>query len=283
MKSARHSAKGKDAPSYSKDADAHFDTHQRSPNRLNNVRKWTNIRVETESTSDAMVEYSSSDFHKMTDLPTHFVRNLLEVPEDHPKAKDIRFLLDRAEKYVKCKDAQKEFATLLKDMSPEKQQLLQDVVARLMLQRMREEAARAGKEEVPVAVAVPMPAEEVLPAKRTVEEPAVEEQPAQKKAKGNDGVVVNLLLDRKTVSKATSTEEKLAIMVRLNEEKGNGRLEYNAKQFVWKYLKPTMYCLETHCGGEVEVFARKYPKYSHTTFEKCCDGTGSVCTPKENK
>ena len=131
-----------------------------------------------------------------------------------------------------------------------------------------------------MAVAVPMPAEEVVPTKRTVEEPAVEKQPAQKKVKGND---MNELVGRFEVSKATSTEEKMAIMVRLNEEKGNGRLVSNAKQFVKRYLKQTMYCLETHCGGEVEVLARKYPDYNHTTFKECCDGTGSACTPKQKK
>ena len=130
---------------------------------------------------------------------------------------------------------------------------------------------------MPREVAVVDMAEEGVAAEEAVEEQMEKEQPAKKKATKNE------LVERKTIGNENDTEEKLAIMLRLNEERGNGKLAYNAKQFVNKYLKPTMYCLETHCGGDVEVFARKYPKYSHTTFEKCCGGTGSVCTPKEKK
>ena len=51
-----------------------------------------------------------------------------------------------------------------------------------------------------------------------------------------------------------------------------------ATQFVRLFLKPTLYCLETHFNSNVDLFAQKYPEYRHTLFikNKCCKG-GSNC------
>ena len=91
---------------------------------------------------------------------------------------------------------------------------------------------------------------------------------------------MNDLVERHKLKKgAATTEAKLAIMVGIEGKKEEwGKVTEAGKQFVKRYLRPTMYCLKNHCNGSVEVFATKYPEYQHTKFKAFCNGKGDCCS-----
>ena len=142
--SARHSKKSKDAPTYSKDAAAWYELHERNPHSLNNVRKWSNIRIQSEGNAEVMAQLGGSDYVQMTDLPHYFVHRILKVAENHPLVQQpvnlqalIPFLLEKASKYVTCDLPQKKFDNLLKEMSPERAKEFKEALEEVVVSRVR--------------------------------------------------------------------------------------------------------------------------------------------------
>ena len=158
------------------------------------------------------------------------------------------------------------------DYSEEKRNKINDLFKDVMLERARREAVAART----MAVAVPQPLPPAVvtpPKKRTAEEASVsEEQPANKKAKNN--------LDEKKDLQDKTTEEKVRTMLGWHQnKKENGPYTPAAKDFFKKSINPVVNCLENHCSGDVEAFARKYPNFAHSTFTKrCCKGRGDSCS-----
>jgi hypothetical protein len=273
-KSSRHSLKSKDAPIYEKDAASAYESHCRTPNSRNDVRDWTNIRVEDHSNAQAMAGYAGSDHHLIGDLPEHFRREVLGVGDDHQEKDNLTWLLERAAVYVTGSDAHKQLEDFMEDYSEEKQDELRQLIGRVIVEKRRRESVAARSQEVssPTAPAPPA-AVTPTPRKRTAEEASVsEEQPAKKKAKNN--------LDEKRELQDKSSEEKATIMLGWKQNrKENGPYTDAAKDFFKKCINPVVNCLENHCSGDVEAFAKKYPNFAHSTFAKrCCKGRGDSCS-----
>ena len=269
-KLARHSAKSKDAPSYEKDTGAACESHCRTPNAANNVRQWSNIRIEEHSNAQAMAAYAGSDHHKMRDLPKHFRKEVLGIGDDHQEKDNITFLMARAAGYATSNDAQKRLDSFLSTFSPERKQELEQLIQDAMLEQRRRETFAARNQlpnDATPAVAVVTP-----PRKRTPEE-ELPEQPAKKKKSKNN-------LDEKKDLQCMTTEDKVKTMLGWKQKKQeNGPYTDAANQFFKKSINPVLHCLEKHCNGEIDTFCSKYPNFAHSTFTKrCCKGKGDTCS-----
>jgi hypothetical protein len=98
--SARHSKKSKDAPSYSKDAAGSYQMQLDNPTPLNCVRQWRNITVQSTGNGEVMASLSGREYKTMAELPKYFVRDILKIKKEHPRAMDVHFLLNAATTYT---------------------------------------------------------------------------------------------------------------------------------------------------------------------------------------
>ncbi len=98
------------------------------------------------------------------------------------------------------------------------------------------------------------------------------EEPGQKEAKEKMEVEEGLQ-GREKVEKVTTMRGWH------QNKKENGPYTNTAKDFFKKCINPVVNCLENHCNGDAEAFAKKYPDFAHSSFaKKCCKGKGNSCS-----
>jgi hypothetical protein len=166
-KSARHAEKSTSAPRYSLDAGTQFKTHQLRGHVDNNVRKWTNIRVENAENTKEMLRLAGTTFIKMSELPERYVRDMLHIPEDHPLAYDAEFVYTTAINHNPSSSASQEFQDFKNTLHPKKAAELQKIVDRMIVAKSKEHSAET------LAAAFPAQPHTALDAK----------EPSQKKAR----------------------------------------------------------------------------------------------------
>ncbi len=92
--------------------------------------------------------------------------------------------------------------------------------------------------------------------------------PAAKKQKQN--VNGEDLEDRHLLRDLSTTKEKINVLLNLRPKvpkTKQGKLTGGARKFFYRFMNPTLTCLEKCHGGNVDSFASKYPTYQHTTWE----------------
>ena len=76
--------------------------------------------------------FGGSDHFKITDLPLHFVRNVIKIREGHPREMDMKFLIQEANNYISSDASEKKLneylATLLPNKADELRLMIDDVV-----------------------------------------------------------------------------------------------------------------------------------------------------------
>jgi hypothetical protein len=270
--SARHSQKSKDAPTYSKDAEALYKDHLQTPHEQNRVKKWTNIKIDAAGNAEVMAALSGSLFVEMKDLPVFFVEKMLGIHENNPRRKDPRYLLEAAYKYVTSDGPEKRFRQIQNTLHPDTARELSDVMGDLVLHRVRavlkQPQLALNALEVPPLSSNPNANQNANPnSKQTAPiENVLNDLPERKRLKSASGEL--------------TAQEKIEIMKEIEEKKTSwGKLTSGAKTFRSKFLTPAMNCLENHFDGDLQKFASKYPDFKHTLFPKqCCNGKGSSCS-----
>jgi hypothetical protein len=276
-KSARHSPSGKDAPSYSKDADANFASHLRNPQECNAVQKWRNIRIENAGNAQAMAAYAGNEAIPMHGLPNYFITQILGVKEHHVYFRNQAFLIREALKRSGAVDVRVRMKKFLVDLSPQ-----QEREFRFLLTMFLHEEKEKWQKQNPAATP-----REVLEHHPSVQAPVeVDTSAAGDDSRKRPRVdLENDLDDRHLLKDLLTAREKIQLMMKIDQERKTcGKLTKKAKEFHKKFVKPAVNCCVDHCGGNVDLFAQKWPGFQHTSFPtSCCSGKGgrgASCSPK---
>ena len=271
-KSARHSPKSTSAPRYSLDAAGHYKTHQLRGHVDNNVRKWTNIRVENAENTKELLRLAGTSFVKMSELPERYVRDMLGIPADHPLAYDPEFIYTTAIKHNPSSSISQEFQDFKNKLHPNQAVELQEIVDRLIVAKSKEHSAETLAATFPLG----LPSTHPRPASDGKEPPTKKYRSEIRKNDRED------LVGRDQLQGMTTTLDRIKLMIELQKKVPSKNLATTctpgAKKFIYTCLNPTMMCLEKHCGDSLEVFCGKYPKFLHTRFAvECCNGKGETC------